>query len=170
MSTTKIFWRKRLSPVRSRRWDARSVRRFTCNFKVSAISAGRARRALAASDTACVISRVSVHISQTRKAIDSKLGRYLQNVLKNIFYKFYAHNLQLTPQNSDWSSFLNFACSGHVSWALGLFMAHKCIFTRQKLSFMVPVARFCSFSMRKKILKNVKKNYVKKIFFSWPND
>ena len=30
---------------------------------------------------------------------------------------------------------------------------------------MVPVARFCSFSMRKKILKNVKKNYVKKNFF-----
>ena len=165
MSITKIFWRKRLLPVRSRRWDARSVRRFTCNFKVSAISAGRARRALTASDTACVISRVSVHISETRKAIELKLCRYLQNALLHIFYKFHAHNLQLTPQNGDWSSFLNFACSDHASWALWLFMAQKCSFTRPTLSCMVPVARFRSFSMRKKILKNVKKNYVRKNFF-----
>ena len=49
-------------------------------------------------------------------------------------------------------------------------MTRKCSFTQGKLSFIVPVPCFSSFSIRKKILKNVKKSYVKKNFFSWPND
>ena len=77
-----------------------------------------------------------------------------------------------TVHTSKWwfLHFRNFTFSGHASWVLGLFMTRKCSFTQAKLSFIVPVPFFSSFSIRKKILKNVKKSYVKKNFFSWPND